>query len=172
MKDIDPNVHIKAFKKTNIANGEIVETNIINLFGFILQDNISKWSKNFIQDHPYYTFDELEQTFWTMKNDEKVYMQLRNLQQQVGKWVKVYYECLLKLANCLQVKATDVFLTTIFKTHLQPYFRLATTCMMRYTLIKHKEITMICEENGLVITKCFENLTKIQTTCIAHSHHH
>jgi hypothetical protein len=37
-------------------------------------------------------------------------MHLRNL-QQLGEHVKVYYECLLKIANCLQVKATNVFLT-------------------------------------------------------------
>jgi hypothetical protein len=30
-----------------------------------------------------------------MKNDEKGYMELRNLQQQVGERVKVYYKCLL-----------------------------------------------------------------------------
>jgi hypothetical protein len=45
-----------------------------------------------------------------MKNNKEVYMLLRNLQQQVGEWVEVYYERLLKLANYLQVKATNVFL--------------------------------------------------------------
>ncbi len=40
-------------------------------------------------------------------------MQWRNFQQQVGEWIEVYYERLLKPANYLQVKATDVFLTTI-----------------------------------------------------------
>ncbi len=39
----------------------------------------------FIEDHPNYTFHELEQLFCkcfqTMKNDEKMYMQLRNLPQ-------------------------------------------------------------------------------------------
>jgi len=39
---------------------EIVEANIINLFGFTLQYNNSKWGENFIQDHFNYTFDELE----------------------------------------------------------------------------------------------------------------
>ncbi len=39
-----------------------------------------------------------------MKNDEKGYMQLRNLQQQVSERVEVYYEHLLKLANYLQEK--------------------------------------------------------------------
>jgi hypothetical protein len=34
-------------------------------------------------------------------NDEKVYMQLRNIQQQTSKRVEVYYEQLLKLTNCL-----------------------------------------------------------------------
>jgi hypothetical protein len=73
---------------------------IINLFSFTLQDNISEWGENFVQDHLNYTFDELEQAvykhFRTMKNDEEVYMQLRNF-QQVCKWVEVYYERLFKM---------------------------------------------------------------------------
>jgi hypothetical protein len=62
-----------------------------------------------------------------MKNNEKVYMWPRNLQQQISKQMEVYYEHLFKLANCLQVKATNVFRTTIFKTCLQPYLILAKT---------------------------------------------
>jgi hypothetical protein len=38
----------KIFKKKIKANGEIVEADIINLFGFTLQNNISKWGKNFV----------------------------------------------------------------------------------------------------------------------------
>jgi hypothetical protein len=33
------------------------------LIDFTLQKNISKWGENFVQDHPNYTFEELEQTF-------------------------------------------------------------------------------------------------------------
>jgi len=84
-----------------------------------------------------------------MKNDEKVYMRLKNL-QQVSEWVEVYYKRLLKLANFFQVKVIDVFFTTNFKLGLQPYFRLVTIGMIRDTLIRHKEVT--CEENELVIT--------------------
>jgi hypothetical protein len=51
----------------------------------------------------------------------------------------------------LQVKAIDFFLINIFRTRLQPYLRLATTSMMKNTLIKHKEVILICEENGLVV---------------------
>jgi len=76
---------------------------------------------------------------------------LKNLQQQVGEWVDIYYEGLLKLANYLQVKVIGVFLTMIFKASLQPYFELATICMTRDTLIKHKEAIVICEESGLII---------------------
>jgi len=47
-------------------------------------------------------------------------MPLINLQQQVNEWVEVYYECLLKLANYLQVKTINVFFTTIFKATI-PY---------------------------------------------------
>jgi hypothetical protein len=90
------------------TNGKTVEADIINLFGFTLWDIISKWGEKFVQYHFNCTFDELEQTickcFWTVKNDEKIYMHLKNLQQQVGKRVKVYYKHLLKLANYLLVK--------------------------------------------------------------------
>jgi hypothetical protein len=103
VKDIDHDAHIRIFKKAIKINGEIVEVDIINLFGFTLWDNILEWGENFVQDHLDCTFDELEQTFckcfWTVKNDEKVYMQSKNLQQQVSEWVEVYYECLFKLAS-------------------------------------------------------------------------
>ncbi len=36
MKNIDLDAHIKIFKKAIRANGETMEANIINLFGFIL----------------------------------------------------------------------------------------------------------------------------------------
>jgi hypothetical protein len=36
-----------------------------------------------------------------MKNDEEVYMQLRNIQQQTIERVEVYYERMLKLINFL-----------------------------------------------------------------------
>jgi hypothetical protein len=36
VKDIDFNVHIRIFKKVIRANGETLEVDIVNLFGFIL----------------------------------------------------------------------------------------------------------------------------------------
>jgi hypothetical protein len=36
VKDIDLHAHIKVFKKTIKVDGEIMEANIMNLFGFIL----------------------------------------------------------------------------------------------------------------------------------------
>jgi hypothetical protein len=48
VKDIDHDVHIKIFKNAIRANGETMEVNIINLFGFTLHDNISKWGENFV----------------------------------------------------------------------------------------------------------------------------
>lgn len=50
------------------------------------------------------------------------------------------------------MKAINFFLTTIFRTGLQPYLKLATAGMTRNTLIKHKELVVICEESRLVIT--------------------
>jgi hypothetical protein len=63
MKDTNFDAHIKVLKKAIKADGETMEVNIINLFSFILRNNISKWGENFVQDHPDYTFDKLEQTF-------------------------------------------------------------------------------------------------------------
>jgi len=78
VKDIDPDVHIRVFKKIIRGNGETMEADIINLFGFTLQDNISEWGENFVQDHPNCTFEELEQwfcnCFQNVKNEEEVYM--------------------------------------------------------------------------------------------------
>jgi hypothetical protein len=51
------------FKKAIKANGEMVEFDIINLFGFTYRDNIFKWGKNYVQDHPNCTFEKLKQTF-------------------------------------------------------------------------------------------------------------
>jgi hypothetical protein len=86
-----------------------------------------------------------------VKNDEEVYMQWRNLQQQISERIEVYYGRLLKLANNLQVKATDVFLIIIFIVYFHPYFILATIGLVRNTLIKHKENAIISEESGSII---------------------
>jgi hypothetical protein len=57
-----------------------------------------------------------------MKNDEEFYMWLQDI-QQTAECVEVYYECLLKLTNYLKVRATNVFLTIVFKAGLLPYLR-------------------------------------------------
>ncbi len=78
VKDTYPNAHIKIFKKAIKANGETMEADIINQFGFTFRDNIFKWGENYVQDHPNYIFEKLEHVickqFRTLKNDEEVYM--------------------------------------------------------------------------------------------------
>ncbi len=154
VKNTDLDAHIKVFKKAIKVNGEMVEVNIINLFGFTFRGNISKWGENYVQDHPNCTFEKLEQSFYkwfrTLKNDEEFYMQLQNIQHQIVECVEVYYEYLLKLTNYLRVITTKVFFTTIFRVGLLPYLRLTTTSMKRNTLIEHKEVVIVCEENTLV----------------------
>ncbi len=61
--------------------------------------------------------------------------------------MEIYYEHMLKLANCLQHQADDNLLTILFLTCLQPYLWIATTRMKKDTLFKHKEVIIICEEN-------------------------
>jgi hypothetical protein len=63
VKDTNLDAHNRVFKKTIKVNGEIMEDDIINLFGFTLQNNILGWGKIFVQDHPNCTFEELEQVF-------------------------------------------------------------------------------------------------------------
>jgi hypothetical protein len=55
VKDTNLDAHIKMFKKAIKTNGEMVEVHVINLFGSILRDSISKWGENYVQDHPNYT---------------------------------------------------------------------------------------------------------------------
>jgi hypothetical protein len=59
-KDTNPYAHIRVLKKAIKTNGETMEVNIINLFGFTLRDNIFEGGENYVQDHPNYTFEELE----------------------------------------------------------------------------------------------------------------
>jgi hypothetical protein len=50
VKDTDLDVRVKVFKKTIQINGEIVEADIINMFGFTLWNNILEWGggENFV----------------------------------------------------------------------------------------------------------------------------
>jgi hypothetical protein len=71
--------------------------------------------------------------------------------------VEVYYERLLKLANSLTHKTTRNFLTTVFKSGLQPYQHVATTSMKRKTLQEQKEVALVCEE-GIFEVEAINNL--------------
>jgi hypothetical protein len=65
------------------------------------------------------------------------------------------------------MKAIDVFCTTIFRVGLQPYLGLATTCMIINTLIKHKEVVVICEESGLVVTNYNILIIQLESKMVA-----
>jgi hypothetical protein len=62
--------------------------------------------------------------------------------------VDVYYEILLMLANSLQHKTIDNFLTIIFKTRLQPYLCVAIVGMKKKTIQQHKEAALVCEKGN------------------------
>jgi hypothetical protein len=65
------------------------------------------------------------------------------------------------------MKATNVFFNIIFKASLLPYLRLATIGMTEDTLIKHKEVTMICEENEPSIVSYNVSITQLDSKSIA-----
>jgi len=50
VKNTDPNAHIRVFKKAIKVNGETMEADIIDLFGFTLMDSIFEWGENYVQD--------------------------------------------------------------------------------------------------------------------------
>ncbi len=71
--------------------------------------------------------------------------------------MEVYYERLLKLANSFKHKTTHNFLTTVFKSGLQPYQHVTTTSMKRKTLQEQKEVALVCEE-GVFEVEAINNL--------------
>jgi len=91
---------------------------IVNLFCFTLKDVIPKWEENFMQSHPGCTFTKLEVVFYKcyqkVQKIEQVYMALKVIKQTLNEKVEVYYECILKLANCLNHKANNSLFTTFF----------------------------------------------------------
>jgi hypothetical protein len=68
------------------------------------------------------------------------------MKQENNERVEVYHERLLKLANSLEHKTIDSFLTIVFRSGLQPYLRIITVGMKRKTLQQHKEAALVCEE--------------------------
>jgi hypothetical protein len=64
--------HIRVFNKAIQANGETMEVDIINLFGFTLRASIFEWGENYETIQTTF-FEELEQAFCkrfkTVKND-------------------------------------------------------------------------------------------------------
>lgn len=72
VKNIDLDVHIKVFKKANQTNGEIMEVDIINLFGFILRNNIFEWGWKFCSNSSEIHVWKIGEVFWqTVPNHEK-----------------------------------------------------------------------------------------------------
>ncbi len=138
------------FRKAIQVNGEKGDTDIVNLFCFTLRDAILEWGENCMQFHLNCTFLELEVAFCKpyciVQNDELVYMALRVIKQGNNKRVEVYYEWILKLANCLQHKANDNLLITFLQIGLVPYFRITTAGMKRDTLFEHNEFMVTYEE--------------------------
>jgi len=81
-------------------------------------------------------------------------MTFRIIKQGAIKKVKVYYEWILKLVNCLQHKANDSILTIFFRVGLVSYLKVATLSMKPNSLFEHKEVVVTCEENMGDPTEC------------------
>jgi hypothetical protein len=67
------------------------------------------------------------------------------------------------LANSLQHKIIDNFLTFIFRFGLQPYLHVTRARMKRETLQQHKEVALVCEE-GIFEVEAISNLLIPQTS--------
>jgi hypothetical protein len=73
-------------------------------------------------------------------------MAFRVIKQKNDEKVEVYYEQILRLANCLQHKMDNNLLTTFFRVGLVPYLQIATIGMKRDTLFEDKKSMVTYEE--------------------------
>ncbi len=100
VKDKNLDVHIQIFKKAIITKAKKINEDIINLFGFMFKENISKQGENFVQNHHNHTFVELEHTFCKKylveKNDGHIYMKLQSIKQEDHEHMEFYYKRILK----------------------------------------------------------------------------
>jgi hypothetical protein len=137
------------FRKAIQVNGEKWDADIMNLFCFTLRDVILEWVENFMQSHMSCIYRELKVAFckWycIVQNNEHFYMAFKVIKQGNDKKVEVYYERILKLANCFQHKV-DNLLTIFFQARLVPYLRITTIGMKWDTLFEHKGFVVICED--------------------------
>jgi len=69
---------------------------------------------------------------------------------------------LVEIVNCLQVKTIDVFLTIVFRIGLLPYLGL-TTGMKQDTLIEHKEVVVVCDQESEHVNLSYNVLTTNHT---------
>jgi len=79
------------------------------------------------------------------------------MKQEKNERVEVYYERILKLTNNLQYMTINGFLTTIFRSRLQPYLCAIIKGMKKETLQQHKEVVLVCEE-GIFEVEAISNL--------------
>ncbi len=121
---------------------------IINSFRYTLKDITLDRSHNYMSKLPNCIFLELTQAFCNphrkTRNDEQIYMELKNMKQEEIERVEVYYEQIQKLLHGLQVPTKDNIFTIVGKTSLQSSLKIATLLMKRSTLQQHNEATMLC----------------------------
>jgi hypothetical protein len=70
---------------------------------------------------------------------------------------------LVEIVNCLQVKTTYVFHTTVFRIRLLLYLKLTTTRMKQDTLIEHKEVVVVCDQESDHVNLNYNALTTNHT---------
>jgi hypothetical protein len=59
VKDYDPNAHVRVFKATIRANGEIEDAKIVNLFNFTSKDIMFDWCNNCMGDYQHCIYVKL-----------------------------------------------------------------------------------------------------------------
>jgi hypothetical protein len=95
-KKIYPNAHVRMFNFIVKSNVETSEEYIINVFSYTLKNTTLEWCHNYTSKFPNYVFLELTQAFCKchqkIQNDEKIYMELKNMKKKETKKVEVYYE--------------------------------------------------------------------------------
>lgn len=147
----DPDAHLRYFDKCAWFNGETDETVIITLFGTTLVDKAQRWFDDWLDHHPYCTWEEAKEAFKLryreQDSDEQVYMMLQTFKQGEGEKVQDYYERFMKVVKCLQTEVGEGFKLTYFWAGLLDYLKVTTNGSTANTLTELKELARRCETN-------------------------
>lgn len=111
-EDLDPDAHVIAFKQALRANGEIDDSEIVDLFGTTLKKGPQKWHDKFLRLNLATSLMELHNAFSKRyckeQTNEQIYAAIKQLKMQPSEKVKEFYEPFMDLIDNLSIPREQV----------------------------------------------------------------